>query len=149
MGYAISGEFDGIYTGVNETPIIASGNLLIGVLNNRPLQQYLTINDLTPVDHSFKGILQSLDFTFGYKKFKKAELLIVTSDRIIYYWKDGVLFDIKGRYFAIGDGRQMAMGCLYGIRSSEYKDKERVEITLKAVAYMIPNQAMSTGYEKI
>lgn len=134
---------------MNETPIIASGNLLIGVLNNRPLQQYLTLNDLTPVDHSFKGILHSMEIVSSHKKFRKAELLIVTTDRIIYYWNNGVLYDIKGRYFAIGDGRKMAMGCLYGIRSTEYKDKERVEITLKSVAYMIPNQAMSTGYEKI
>lgn len=150
LGYATSGEFDGLFVGIKESPLISSdGRLLIGVLNNKPLQQHLLVTGHKFADVTYKSILQSFDYVNGYPKFCESEMLMITCDNDIFYWRNGVMFDIKGKYFAIGEGRDIAMGCMYGIRSSEYTDQNRVELTLKAISYNRPNQAMSTGFEKV
>jgi hypothetical protein len=150
LGYAIGGEFDGLYVDVKESPIFVSdGNLIIGVLNNRLFQQYLLINNHKPTDTGYKSVLQSFDFIKNYEKFSGLEMLMINSDGNIYYWKDGIMHDIKAHYFAIGKARDIAIGCMYGLRSSSYQDQERMEITLKAVTYNRPNQGMSTGIERI
>lgn len=149
LGYAIGGEFGGLFINVNESPLIVCDRMIIGVLNNRRLQQYFFVNGHKPADTSYKTILQSLDFIKGFEHFHSGELVILSSDGNIYYWKEGVMYDIRGKYFAIGDGRDVAMGCMYGLRSADFTDQEKVEITLKAISYNRPHQAMTTGFERI
>lgn len=150
LGYAVSGEFDGLYVGIKESPIIRlEGMFLVAVLNNRHLQQYLYQQKIKPPDTSYNGVLNAFEFTREVEKFSQAQMLMISVDGSIFYWKDGFLYDIKGRYFSIGDGRDTALGCMYGLRASNYNDQERMEITLKAVAYSRPNYSISTGVEKI
>lgn len=149
LGYTTSGEFNGLFVGINESPIIVTDTMLIGVLNNKSLQQYLMTNGHSIPDTSYRSVLQSFDFIKGYEQFKLAEMLMITADGKIFLWVNGLMYDIRGMYMAIGSGAEVAMGCMYGLRASEYAHQERIEITLKAISYNRPNQAMSTGLERI
>jgi hypothetical protein len=153
MGYACSQQIDGMSFKISNLPVFKSGkNLLVGVSGSENLLTFLKnspliINNDTPPTQISSTIKNSIPSDYG-----PAEVLIFTSNNFIYRWHNGLVdlfseFDEK--FIAIGKGKEIAMGTLYGLGSSRFTVKEQLEVCLKAVKEFYPEIGKSTGYFSI
>jgi hypothetical protein len=153
MGYASSQKIEGMSFKISNLPVFKSGkNLLVGVygcdnlltfLKNSPL----ILSNENPPSQILSTIKNSIP-----EQFKSGEVLILSSNNFIYRWHNGLvdLFsEFDENFIAIGKGKEIALGTLYGSNTSRFTIKEQMEVCLKAVKEFYPELGKSTGHFNI
>ena len=140
----------GLSLSLTEVPIVRiKDRLLIGVLNSQSLYQYLLTGEIIFPDTSYKTILTSLRTAQNIKDFSSAVLLIVSIIGDIYHWQDGLLYQIDNEWIAIGDGKDYAMGALFGMKSTSIPPKSKIEIALECVRLYSPYDSKTMKVEAL
>lgn len=149
MGYA-SGGYGGINVKSSSVPVVTKNKkILVGVTDNDKLLADLNISpimlsmDISPYEAA--NVIRNT-IPKDYKQ--NPGILVLTTNNFIYHWTNATV-DIYGEfdqgYMAIGPGHEVAMGALYGLRSSRYNVQEQAEMAIKAVCEFYPGLGKNTG----
>lgn len=150
LGYAISENFNGIYARLKTGPVISVDNkMLMGISHNQALLQYMITNPPNFADLSYRTLLNTLSFLNDIEKFRRSLILMITISGEIFVWDQGDLHHIDSSYMAVGQGKSLAMGCLFGTYVSDITPLGKIELALNAIHSNDPSISMTMGIEKI
>jgi len=150
LGYAVSKDFDGIHTRIATGPVISvDEKMLMGIYSNQALLQYMITNPPNFTDLSYRTVLNTLSFLNDIEKFRRSQILMITISGEIYIWDYGDLHHIDGEFMAVGNGKGLALGALFGTKLLEMAAVERMEIALNAISMYDPSTSKTMGIEKI
>lgn len=149
MGYACSQQLGGMSFKISNQPVFKSGkNLLVGVSGEEKLLTSLKLSpiiingDITP-EQAITSIRNNIP-----KGHHFSEVLILSANNFIYRWYEGrvdLYTEFDEPFMAIGKGKEIALGTLYGLNTSRFTVKEQIEVCLKAVGKYYPELNKNTG----
>ena len=153
MGYAFRNETDKKSLKGSNIPILkTTNNQLIGVTNNEELLTNLKLNPIllsteNTIPVNVNKIRQSI-----FKEWpKKAEIIFLLPNNFVYRYcnKNITIYgEYQEPYLAFGKGSDLALGVLYGMESSRYTPKDKIEVCLKLITRFYP-ELNNTGYLNI
>jgi len=150
MGFTLSQDHYGSCIKVVNVPVFnIDGKMLLGVYNNQALLQYFTMNEPKISDVKYKTILSTFHFLNDMEKFKRSEMLMITISGDIFIWDQGDLVQVDGDYMAIGRGKDLALGCLFGTSLKDLTSEERMQQALYVLEEYHPDISQSVGILKI